>query len=216
MQVYGRGLRRRLPPMLDGDQARLRMLYSLLFSLPGIPVMFYGEEIGMGENLAVGGRGAVRTPMQWTDGPGAGFSTAKPSTFPAPVTEGRFGPMAVNVARQRRDPGSLLNWFERLTRRRKETPEIGFGTWRVLASGSKSVLVHRCDWEGSAVIAVHNFSADPYEIEIEVDDADRRASVDDLLGSEDVSIDGGKIRLTVEGYGYYWLRMPAPGQRPVP
>ena len=78
MQVYGRGLRRRLPPMLDGDPRRLRMVYSLLFSLPGTPVLFYGEEIGMGENLEVDGRLAVRTPMQWTDGPNGGFSTAPP------------------------------------------------------------------------------------------------------------------------------------------
>ncbi len=88
MQLYGRGLRRRLPPMLGNDQARLKMVYSLLFSLPGTPVLFYGEEIGMGENLAVEGRQAVRTPMQWTSDLNGGFSTADPSKLAAPVTEG--------------------------------------------------------------------------------------------------------------------------------
>ena len=92
MQLYGRGIRRRLPPMLDGDQRRIRMVYSLLFALPGTPVLFYGEEIGMGENLEIEGRLAVRMPMQWTSEPGGGFSTADPSTFPEPPAEGAFGP----------------------------------------------------------------------------------------------------------------------------
>ena len=104
MQLFGRGLRRRLPPMLDGDQDRIRMVYSLLFSLPGTPVLFYGEEIGMGENLDVDGRLSVRTPMQWTDGRNAGFSSARPSRLTRPLPDGRFGPLAVNVAEQRRDP----------------------------------------------------------------------------------------------------------------
>ena len=216
MQVYDRGLRRRLPPMVDGDQERLRMLYSLLLSLPGIPVLFYGEEIGMGENLAVPGRNAVRTPMQWSDDEGAGFSPADPSSFPAPPTEGRFGPLAVNVAGQRRDPDSLLNWFERLIRRRKETPEFGFGTWRVLPSGVKAVLVHRCDWEGTTVIAVHNFAPDPCQIEVEIDDAAERGPVDDLLGSDQFAIDDGAIRFTLEGFGYRWIRLRALGERPAP
>ena len=128
MQLFGRGLRRRLPPMLDGDPARIRLVYSLLFSLPGTPVLFYGEEIGMGENLAVPGRLSVRTPMQWADERNAGFSTATPSRLARPVVEGRFGPMAVNAADQRRDPDSLLNWMERLIRRRRECPEFGWGT----------------------------------------------------------------------------------------
>jgi glycosidase len=192
------------------------MVYSLALSLPGTPVLFYGEEIGMGENLAVPGRSAVRTPMQWTSAPDAGFSTADPSAFPAAITEGRFGPLAANVADQRRDEGSLLNWFERMIRRRKETPELGLGTWQVLPSRHKAVLVHRCDWEGSAVVAVHNFSADPYPIEITVDDAEERGPVDDLLGDADLVIDDGAIRLTIEGYGYRWMRLRAPGQRPTP
>ena len=127
MQLFGRGLRRRLPTMLDGDPQRIRMVYSLLFSLPGTPVLFYGEEIGMGENLDIEGRMSVRTPMQWTDEENGGFSKARPSRLRRPVVEGRFGPLAVNVAAQRRDPESLLSWMERLIRRRRETPELGLG-----------------------------------------------------------------------------------------
>src|SRR5690606_17275907 len=113
MQLYGRGLRRRLPPMLDGDPARVRLVYSLLFTLPGTPVLFYGEEIGMGENLDVDGRLSVRTPMQWSSGPNGGFSTAPPSKLVRPLPEGQFGPLAVNAADQRRSDDSLLNWMER-------------------------------------------------------------------------------------------------------
>ncbi|MFN3341015.1 MAG: trehalose synthase, partial [Dietzia sp.] len=98
MQLFGRGLRRRLPPMLGNDPARIRMVYSLLFSLPGTPVLFYGEEIGMGENLAAEGRHAVRTPMQWSDRPNGGFSEADPSELPAPVVGGELSPDHVNVA----------------------------------------------------------------------------------------------------------------------
>jgi glycosidase len=117
MQLYGRGLRRRLPPMLDGDAERIRMVYSLLFSLPGTPVLFYGEEIGMGENLAAEGRNAVRTPMQWSSGPNGGFSTAPPSRLAAPVVEGGYAPEHVNVEDQRRSSESLLAFVTLLVRR---------------------------------------------------------------------------------------------------
>ncbi|MDQ3422602.1 MAG: alpha-amylase family protein, partial [Actinomycetota bacterium] len=132
MQVYARGLRRRLPPMLDGDQERMRLVYSLLFSLPGTPVLFYGEEIGMGENLDIPGRLSVRTPMQWTEEVNGGFSGARTSRLRRPLPTGRFGPMAGNVAEQRRDPDSLLSWMERVIRRRRETPELGWGAPTIL------------------------------------------------------------------------------------
>ena len=127
MQIYGRGLRRRLPPMLDGDPRRIRMVYSLLFSLPGTPVLFYGEEIGMGEELSAEGRHAVRTTMQWTDGRNGGFSDAPPSRLVAPTVQGGFGPEHVNVAAQRRDPDSLLRFMTLLVQRYREAPELGWG-----------------------------------------------------------------------------------------
>src|SRR5690606_27675038 len=129
MQSFGRGLRRRLPPMLGGDQGRLRMVYSLVFTLPGTPVIFYGEEIGMGENLDIEGRLSVRTPMQWSPEPNGGFSTADRRRLARPIPDGDFGPDRVNVLDQRRESDSLLNWMERIMRRRRETPEFGWGTW---------------------------------------------------------------------------------------
>jgi trehalose synthase len=208
MQLFGRGLRRRLPPMLDGDQQRLRLVYSLLFSLPGTPVLFYGEEIGMGENLDIDGRLSVRTPMQWTDGRNAGFSEAQPSRVCRPVVEGRFGPLAVNVADQERDPDSLLNWMVRLARRRRETPEFGWGGWSLVDAGDDAVLAHRCEWEGRSVLAVHNLSAEPCELAVRLD-AEGEVTVTDLLdrtGSAP-TVEGGRLRLKLEGHGYRWFRL---------
>jgi trehalose synthase len=214
MQLYGRGLRRRLPPMLGGHPQRIRMAYSLLFSLPGTPVLFYGEEIGMGENLDVAGRMAVRTPMQWSDESGAGFSIADPERFPSPVTEGEYGPLAVNVAAQRREAGSLLNWFERLIRRRRETPELGLGRWSIVANDTPAVLAHRCDWDGSTVVAVHNFGAERCALDLPLDGIDDVVGADDLLdGDRDQPLDEPVLHLTLAGYGYRWLRIRRAGQR---
>jgi trehalose synthase len=211
MQLYGRGLRRRLPPMLDGDQRRIRLVYSLLFSLPGTPVLFYGEEIGMGENLDIDGRLSVRTPMQWTDDRNAGFSAARPSRLRRPVPSGRFEPLAINVADQERDPDSLLNWMMRLARRRRETPEFGWGDWSLVSSGDDAVLAHRCDWEGGTVLAVHNLSAEPRELSLRLGGIahDDDASVHDLLDrtASHLSIDDDGLALKLEGYGYRWLRL---------
>jgi trehalose synthase len=218
MQLFGRGLRRRLPPMLDGDPARLRLVYSLLFSLPGTPVLFYGEEIGMGENLAVPGRLSVRTPMQWADERNAGFSTAAPSRLARPVVDGRFGPMAVNATDQRRDPESLLNWMERLIRRRRECPEFGWGAPTVLDAADSSVLAHQCEWEGSRVFAVHNLSPEPREVKLPIDgaaDGDRLVNL--LARTESVlHLDGPAVELKVEGYGYRWFRLQLRGTTTTP
>jgi trehalose synthase len=219
MQLFGRGLRRRLPPMLDGDEQRIRMTYSLLFTLPGTPVLFYGEEIGMGENLDIDGRLSVRTPMQWIDGRNAGFSSARPSQLRRPLVEGQFGPLAVNVASQERDADSLLNWMERAIRRRRETPEFGWGQWSVLDTEDNAVLAHRCAWEGRAVVAVHNFSADPREVVVTLDPDDASLCAMDLLddGGTTIEPEGGALQLKLEGYGYRWFRLADPDdRRPTP
>ena len=139
MQVYGRGLRRRLPPMLGGDQRWIRMAYSLMFAVPGTPTIFYGEELGMGENLAVDDRLAVRTPMQWTPGPTGGFTAAPADALVRPVPAPPFSPDDVNVRDARADPDSLLNWFERLVRLRKECPEIAWGTTELVPTAADAV-----------------------------------------------------------------------------
>jgi trehalose synthase len=218
MQLFGRGLRRRLPPMLGGDQQRIRMVYSLLFALPGTPVLFYGEEIGMGENLEIPGRMSVRTPMQWSDDENGGFSHASPSDVRRPVVEGRYSPLAVNVAAQRRDPESLLSWTERLIRRRRETPEIGWGTWAVLKANVRSILAHRCDWEDRTIVAAHNFSAETEVVRIDVGDIPDGARIDDLLDGEVgvATLDGSALELKLEGYGFRWFRVTPPERAAAP
>jgi trehalose synthase len=214
MQLYGRGLRRRLPPMLGNDPARLRMVYSLLFSLPGTPVLFYGEEIGMGENLAAEGRNAVRSPMQWTNSVNGGFSVADAADLAAPVVTGDLSPEHVNVAAQRRDPDSLLNWIKLLTRRYRETPELSWGDCTVLEHESPTVLAHRSDCEGGCVITAHNFSGRPSTVTLAVAGAGVGVQAVDLLqpGTAEVSEDG-TMQLELPPYGSRWLRILHPGDR---
>ena len=211
MQMYGRGLRRRLPSMLGGDQRRMRMVYSLVFSLPGTPVLFYGEEIGMAENLAIEGRYAVRSPMQWSNEPHAGFTTGDEPCRPLP-DDGPFGYAEVNVARQRREPGSLLNWMERIIRRRRECPELGWGEWTLLGQDDTAVFAHRADWGDSTIVAVHNLCARATQARLALD-AD--GVLVDLLGEHDVDA-GGEVALALEPYDHRWFRLRRPGQRVAP
>ena len=212
MQVYGRGLTRRLPPMLAGDPRRIRMVYSLLFALPGTPVLFYGEEIGMGENLAAEGRLAVRTPMQWTGGKNGGFSVAARSRLPGPVVEGGFAPEHINVDAQRRDPDSLLHFMMLLIRRYRDCPELGWGEFAVLEQPHEAVLAHSCTWGDGCLIAVHNFGPEPRTVPLAGLDAP--ASLVDLLcdGTTLVRPDGS-AEVVLEGYGFRWLRVVHPGAR---
>ena len=207
MQLYGRGLRRRLPTMLGGDERAVRMAYSLAFSLPGSPVLFYGEEIGMGENLAIEGRYSVRAPMQWSPGADGGFSTAEPSELRRPVVTGEFGPDHVNVADQRRDPGSLLSWFERLIRRRRECPELGFGRLELLETGAPSVLAHRCDWQGSTIVAVHELAGRGVEVTVPVTDGE---ALVDLFEDGEHALPAS---LALDPYAARWFRVRREGAR---
>jgi trehalose synthase len=211
MRLFGRGIRRRLPSMLEGDRRRIELVYSLLLSLPGTPVLLYGEEIGMAENLDVEGRLSVRTPMQWSAEANGGFSTADASDLCLPpVSAGDFSYERVNVESQRHDSGSLLNWMERMIRTRKECPELGWGDSRLLDAGDDAVLAHLCEWSGRALLAVHNLSGEAIEAELELGDG--AEAVEDVLAGESRPLDGGRLRLELEPYAYRWLRL-APGGR---
>ena len=212
MQVYGRGLVRRLPPMLEGDPRRIRMVYSLMFAMPGTPVMFYGEEIGMGENLDLDGRLAVRTPMQWSPDENGGFSTAPPRKLVAPVVDGGFSPEHVNVEDQRHDPDSLLNFVRMLIRQYRESPEIGWGEYELLEQPHDAVLAHRCTWQDGSVIALHNFSAEPCTVPLELKSLDGDAVLVDLLQPGRTPLEDGRVELTLDGYGYRWLRICRPDE----
>jgi trehalose synthase len=214
MQVYGRGLVRRLPPMLDGDPRRIRMVYSLLFSLPGTPVLFYGEEIGMGESLAEGSRSAVRTPMQWTAGTNGGFSTADPDSLCAPVVTGGFSPDHVNVADQRNDPDSLLNFIRLLTTRYRACPELGWGRFEIVEQPHRQVLAHRLSWDDASLVALHNLGPDAVTVPFTLLDTDPDCELVDLLqlGSLNPG-EKGQTEVQLDGYGYRWLRVTRPGDR---
>jgi len=215
MQLYGRGLRRRLPTMLGGDLERIKMVYSLLFSLPGTPVLFYGEEIGMGENLDLEGRQAVRTPMQWTPNRNGGFSTADPAKIHNAMPSGDYGPEHVNVSAQQRDPGSLLLWITRLVRHYRECPELAWGDYTVLDCGADAVLAHRADAEGETVVAVHNFGEEETEAEVVLEGLDSSKVLTDLLVDGTVEIsDAGRARFGLGRYGCRWFRVSTPETAP--
>ena len=221
MQVYGRGLVRRLPTMLEGDPRRIKMAYSLMFSLPGTPVLFYGEEIGMGENLAAGGRQAVRTPMQWSgDQRNGGFSDAGPSRLPNPVVEGAYGPQFVNVADQRRDDDSLLSFLSLLVRRYRECPELGWADVEVLDQPHRPVLAHLAHWDDGVMVGLHNLGEEGLAVPLELPADLRRGSswddheLVDLLQDARTPLDGrGRAEVTLDAYGHRWLRLTRPGDR---
>jgi trehalose synthase len=214
MQIYGRGLRRRLPPMLGGDPRRIRMAYSLLFTLPGTPVLFYGEEIGMGEELSAEGRNAVRTPMQWRNERNGGFSEARPSRLPTPVVQGAYGPEHVNVEAQRRDPDSLLSFITTLIRRYRQAPELGWGELQVLDQPVRSVLAHCVRLEDDCTLAVHNLAPEPCTVPLQIDDIPEGTRLIDQMGDDVIDLDDrGRVELPVDGYGHHWFRVSPPGDR---
>ena len=210
MQLYDRGVRRRLATMLNGDRRRMELAYSLLFTLPGTPVIRYGDEIGMGDDLSLPERNCARTPMQWSNEPRGGFTKSDRPFLPV-ISGGPYGFEHVNAATQRRHPESLLNWTERIIRMRKEVPEIGWGNFQIIPSRDSAVLIIRYDWRNNSVLFVHNFDSKPREISFSVGLSGEDVESGRLLNllSEDHSRGDreGRHRLVIEGYGYRWYRI---------
>jgi maltose alpha-D-glucosyltransferase / alpha-amylase len=206
MQLYNRGIRRRLAPMLANNRARLEMAHSLMLTLPGIPVLRYGDEIGMGENLSLKERDSIRTPMQWADSRNAGFSQADADRLPLPVIDsGEFAFRKVNVAAQQRDPQSLLNWLERMTRLRLRSPEFGDGNCEWLKASDDAVLAHSCAGERSCVFAIHNLSE--REVEVDVVLGRHVNGLFDLLDNRENPVaEDGTQHFRLQPYGFVWLR----------
>ncbi len=210
MQLYGRGIRRRLAPMLQFDRRRLELAYSLMLTLPGTPVIRYGDEIGMGDNLQLPERQCARTPMQWSTESQGGFTKGDHPNV-AVISEGPAGYQHVNVAQQRRDPNSLLNWMERIIRMRKEVPEIGWGDFAVLPTSACEVLAVRYDWRNNSVLVVHNLGPVPREVRLNpiLDKGEKKSCWLINLLSEDHSRaeNSGKHCILLEPYGYRWYRL---------
>jgi maltose alpha-D-glucosyltransferase / alpha-amylase len=207
MQLYGRGIRRRLAPMLAGDRRRIELAYSLMFTLPGTPVIRYGDELGMGDNLNLPERNCARTPMQWSTEPNAGFTKGRKPVSPV-ISSGPYGYPQVNAAQQRRDPNSMLNWTERIIRMRKEVPEIGWGDFQVLPTGNPAVFAIRYDWRNNSVVFVHNLDDSRREVTFDVGlpGNDSRRLVN-LLSEDHSQSRDSRHRLVLEGYGYRWFRV---------
>jgi maltose alpha-D-glucosyltransferase / alpha-amylase len=211
MQLYDRGIRRRLAPMLGGDRRRLELAYSLMYTMPGTPVLRYGDELGMGDDLKLPERNCARTPMQWSNEPHGGFTKNDKPHIPV-ISEGPYGFEHINAAIQRRHPDSLLNWTERIIRMRKEVPEIGWGEFKVIPSHDPAVLVMRYDWRNNWVLFVHNLDAKPHEVAffvgLEGENAEHGKLLVNLLSEDHSRADkNGRHQLVIEAYGYRWYRV---------
>jgi maltose alpha-D-glucosyltransferase / alpha-amylase len=212
-QLYGRGIRRRLAPMLGGDRRRLEMAYSLQFTMPGTPVLRYGDELGMGEDLSLPERTAIRTPMQWSSTANGGFSTAPAEDLTVPMVQDEtFGYAAVNVTDQRRDRDSLLVWFERMLHTLRECPEVGAGRHTAMTVGPAHVLVHQVTHGRGALLLLHNLGRTPARVdvrtEVEVD-----GPVLELFGDRDYGVPD-LAALELAPYGYRWIRLRGGAGRP--
>ena len=207
MQLYDRGIRRRLAPML-GDPRLIELAHSLMLSLPGTPVLRYGEEIGMGDHLALSERNAVRTPMQWSAEPNAGFSTAEKLVRPV-ISRGPYAYEHVNVVTQQRDPGSPWRSLARMLRLRAECPEIGWGDWRLLPVRVSNVLALEYTWRGSTLTCVHNLGERAVEVRLRLSGTPDHLI--NLIAEEDSHADAdGSHLLSLEPHGYRWYRSATP------
>jgi maltose alpha-D-glucosyltransferase/alpha-amylase len=209
MQLYERGIRRRLAPMLGGDQPRIRMAYALTCTLPGTPVIRYGEEIGMGEDLSLPERNAIRTPMQWSADANGGFSSApKKRLVRKVISGGDYGFERVNVEAQRRDSDSLLRWMERMLRTLRECPEFGTGDATSVDTGERSVLALRYEAPTGAVLALTNLGATRRVVDASAavtaaDEAPIEVFADRAYDPPPAQLESVEIA----GYGYRWLRL---------
>jgi maltose alpha-D-glucosyltransferase/alpha-amylase len=216
MRLYGRGIRRRLAPMLANDRRRIEMAYALQCALPGTPVIRYGEEIGMGDDLSLPERAAIRTPMQWDATANAGFSTGKKKDLFRPVIDNdEYGYEVVNVQQQSRDAGSLLRWMEHLVRTLRECPEFGSGTTSVVDVGVRSVLALRAEGDSGVMLALTNLGDEACTVNASA--ASTGEAVEVFADDDYDAPDPDLAKLEVNPSGYRWIRlsrlMPS---RPVP
>jgi maltose alpha-D-glucosyltransferase/alpha-amylase len=203
------GIRRRLAPLLDNDVNRMELFTALLLSLPGSPVLYYGDEIGMGDNIWLGDRDGVRTPMQWTPDRNGGFSPVTPGRLHLPaVMDPVFGFQSVNVEAELENSSSLLHWNRRMIHIRKEHPTFGMGSFTDLGGSNPSVLSYLREFGDDVVLCVNNLSRFPQPVELDL----RR-----FLGAHPVELLGGvrfpaigelPYLLTLSGHGFYWFRLP--------
>lgn len=213
------GIRRRLAPLLDNDRDQIELCTALLLSLPGSPILYYGDEIGMGDNIWLNDRDAVRTPMQWSPDRNAGFSTADPGRLRLPVNmDAVYGYQSVNVEAQLKTPASLLHWTRRMLAIRRAHHAFGLGTYRELATSNDKVLAYvreheRSDGTRDTVVCVNNLSASPQPVSLHLPAEPGTTPVELTGGTKFAPVDDTPYRLTLSGYGTYWLALTAEEDR---
>ncbi len=204
-----RGIRRRLAPLVGHNLQKLQLLYSLVFSLPGSPVLYYGDDIGMGDHVSLADRGGLRTPMQWNSGLNAGFSQADPGQLYAPIIHNRAtGYQHINVEAQLRDEHSLLSWLKKLIALRKSTPAFAHGTLAMISSPYAQVLTYLRQWNTETILVVSNLSGQEQSVELDLRQFARAVPLDLLSGLSLSPIDTHPYVLNLNPYEFYWLRLP--------
>jgi maltose alpha-D-glucosyltransferase/alpha-amylase len=202
------GIRRRLAPLVENDRRKIELLNSLLLSMPGTPVLYYGDEIGMGDNIYLGDRDGVRTPMQWSPDRNGGFGKADPSRLFLPaIQDPIYGFDAVNVEAQLRSPSSLLNWMRRMVSLRRNQRAFGRGSLRFFYPDNRKVLAYLREHEGERILCVCNLSRAPQAVELDLSDYKGASPIEMLGGSVFPAIGDLTYLLTLPAYGFYWFRL---------
>ncbi len=196
------GIRRRLAPLLGNDQRKLKLMNSLLMTLPGTPIIYYGDELGMGDNIALYDRNGVRTPMQWDDSRNGGFSEAGNLYAPV-IADANFGYEWVNVAAQDQDPESLLNFMRELIQVRKQHPALGRGHFEILEPENKAILPFLNTSDGDVVIALHNLSMEAQTVSLDLSRYDGQ-TLQDCFSGEDAGQASARTEVTLEPYQFVW------------
>ncbi len=202
------GIARRLAPLLDNDRRKIELLNSMVFTMPGSPIIYYGDEIGMGDNIQLKDRDGVRTPMQWTMDRNAGFSNTDPARLYLPVvSDSLYGYQSINVESQREMPHSLLHWMKRMIAVRKRHPVFGRGTITFLRPANGKVLAYLRRYEGVALLLVHNLAGSAQSVELDLKEFSSSTPVELLGEARFPTVTERPYTLTLAPYGYYWLNL---------
>jgi maltose alpha-D-glucosyltransferase / alpha-amylase len=205
------GIRRRLAPLLDNGRDEIELVHAILFSLPGSPVLYYGDEIGMGDNVYLGDRDGVRTPMHWTGDRNAGFSRADfAQLYLPPLMDPVTGYQAVNVEAQLRSPTSLLRWLHRFIALRKEHPVFGLGTYEPLTPDNPRIFAHIRRFEDDIVLCVHNLARSAQAVTLDLSEFEGAVPEELLGGASFPTVTCGRYLLTLGSRGFYWLQLRRP------
>jgi maltose alpha-D-glucosyltransferase/alpha-amylase len=202
------GIARRLAPLLDNDRRKIELLNSLVFTMPGSPIIYYGDEIGMGDNIQLKDRDGVRTPMQWTMDRNAGFSSADPARLYLPVvSDSVYGYQSINVESQKEMPHSLLRWMKRMIAVRKRYPAFGRGSISFLRPANGKVLAYVRRHEGAALLLIHNLAGSAQSVELDLKEFSGSTPVELLGEARFPTVTERPYVVTLAPYGYYWLNM---------